>query len=168
MAGEAHVIATAAEIPARGIQMRLRYTASGFTDAELAFVARTLADRRGWKNKGFRFAFVRRPRRPVHFALLKVPGREVARRFPALSGLSVTDARARPVRVYINADNWRAPPAVFTASRHVYRQYLINHEVGHVLGYGHDALPPSPHRPCSVMYQQTRGTARCRPNPWPR
>lgn len=148
--------------------MRLRYTARGFTNAELRFIGKTLADRRGWQNKGFTFVHVQRPRARVQFVLHKVSGSAIARRFPTLAGLSVTDSRTSPVQVYINANNWVKPPRSFTASRHLYRQYLINHEVGHVLGYDHDALPSSPRHHCSVMYQQTRGTARCRPNPWPR
>jgi len=48
-----------------------------------------------------------------------------------------------------------------------YRQYLVNHEVGHVLGHRHeqcgatDSLAP-------VMVQQSGATIRCVPNGWPR
>lgn len=47
-----------------------------------------------------------------------------------------------------------------------YRQYLVNHEVGHVLGHRHeqcgatDSLAP-------VMVQQSGATIRCVPNGWP-
>lgn len=67
----------------------------------------------------------------------------------------------------LNADRW------FTGVSHipdleVYRAYLINHEVGHGLGYGHVGCPGAG-RPAPVMLQQSMSfrMGGCRPNGWP-
>lgn len=47
-----------------------------------------------------------------------------------------------------------------------YRQYLVNHEVGHVIGYHHDLCAGEGER-ATVMVQQTTTTSGCVPEPWP-
>ncbi|WP_051433212.1 DUF3152 domain-containing protein, partial [Promicromonospora kroppenstedtii] len=47
-----------------------------------------------------------------------------------------------------------------------YRQYLVNHEVGHVIGYHHD-LCRGKGRHATIMVQQTTTTSGCIPEPWP-
>ncbi|MFI8528064.1 DUF3152 domain-containing protein [Promicromonospora sukumoe] len=47
-----------------------------------------------------------------------------------------------------------------------YRQYLVNHEVGHVIGHHHDRCRGKG-KHATVMVQQTTTTSGCVPEPWP-
>jgi hypothetical protein len=72
-------------------------------------------------------------------------------------------------RVIINLDRWHASAATFHrsgVSLAVYRHYVINHEVGHQLGHGHEGCPRRG-RPAPVMVQQTLSLRGCTPYPWP-
>lgn len=72
-------------------------------------------------------------------------------------------------RVYINDDNWRnATPAwnETGAPLWLYRQYLIDHEVGHYLGADH-AECGGDGQLAPVMQQQSISLDGCEPNAWP-
>ncbi len=87
-------------------------------------------------------------------------------------------------RVTLNEARWVRGAVAYQGDDLLYRQYLVNHEVGHGIGYEH-------HEPCRengalapVMMQQSFGVANseimaldpdmeanpayvCKPNPWP-
>ena len=81
-----------------------------------------------------------------------------------LKGLSVTDSRSSPIIIDIHSGNWTNPPSKFKGSQQEYRAYLINHEMGHALGFGHTKLGKGK---CQLMAQQTKGTQGCIPNGYP-
>jgi hypothetical protein len=75
-------------------------------------------------------------------------------------GNSVTGAAV------LNFDRWVHGAADFGDDVATYRQYLVNHEVGHVLGHGHEQCP-APGAVAPVMVQQSISTDGCLPNGWP-
>lgn len=66
----------------------------------------------------------------------------------------------------INVDRWRSGADGFVGSLRSYRQYVLNHELGHGLGYGHEQCPRRGAR-APVMQQQTYATRPCVANGWP-
>lgn len=69
-------------------------------------------------------------------------------------------------RVVINLARWLTAVEHWDASLEEYREYVINHEVGHRLGEGHVVCPQAG-KPSPVMAQQTLGLHGCTPNAWP-
>lgn len=87
----------------------------------------------------------------------------------ALRGRPYTSCRS-PGKAIINLDRWRysAPPYVAAKVPLIgYRQYVINHEVGHELGHSHEGCPKRG-GPAPVMVQQTLTLRGCTPYEWPR
>jgi hypothetical protein len=69
-------------------------------------------------------------------------------------------------RVVINARRWAFGAEAFGDDVVNYRNYVVNHEVGHRLGKPH-ADCAGAGQPAPVMMQQTKGVGECRANPWP-
>ena len=68
--------------------------------------------------------------------------------------------------VVINMFRWLSGAKDFGTDLSTYRIYLINHEVGHYLGWGHSGCP-SGKALAPVMMQQSKSTNGCVPNGWP-
>jgi hypothetical protein len=132
--------------------------------AFVAEVERVLADPRSWGAGGRR-------------SFQRVPGGDVRFRV-ALASPATTDRLCAPLdtagrvscangdRAVLNAARWVAGARSYAGHLHAYRAYVVNHEVGHALGRGHQACP-GPGAPAPVMLQQTLGLDGCEQNPWP-
>lgn len=68
--------------------------------------------------------------------------------------------------VVLNAARWAGGADSWGEDVVGYRSYLVNHEVGHYLGFGHVGCPAAG-APAPVMMQQTKTVASCVPNAWP-
>ena len=86
-----------------------------------------------------------------------------------VGGRPYTSCRATG-KAIINLDRWRLSAPTYVAAKvplAVYRQYVINHEVGHELGHHHEGCPGAA-EPAPVMVQQTLKLRGCVPYAWPR
>ena len=127
------------------------------------FVAQILADDRSWKSAGFEF--VEDP--TARFSIVLAEPAEVDRLCLPLRTGGEVSCQNGPV-VAINAIRWRQAIPEWDKSLADYRTYVVNHEVGHLVGMRHPAPQcPVPGGPNSVMNQQTRGLAGCGANWWP-
>jgi hypothetical protein len=83
-----------------------------------------------------------------------------------ISGVPYTSCQAG-AQIVINSDRYMyGSPGRFTGPLGMYRSYLVNHEVGHRLGFGHVHCPGAGQL-APVMQQQTLRMEGCQPNAWP-
>jgi len=68
--------------------------------------------------------------------------------------------------IVLNFFRWQYGAVDFKNDMETYRIYLINHETGHILGWGHVGCPKEG-AIAPVMMQQSKGTDGCIPYGWP-
>ena len=68
--------------------------------------------------------------------------------------------------IIINYFRWENGAIDFGNDMRTYRLYLINHETGHILGWGHTGCPKDGAL-APVMMQQSKTTGGCTPYGWP-
>lgn len=147
------------------VGLRFESRVGDVTAVELRDEALTiLNDERGWQRAGF--TFVADDASPMRVVLAE--GSEVDQLCLPLETYSKVSCQNGPV-VALNADRWRNAVDHWDAAVADYRGYLVNHEVGHLLGQRHPKPRcPVAGRPAGVMEQQTAGLEGCVGNAWPR
>jgi hypothetical protein len=116
-----------------------------------AAVDQALADRRGWTASG-----------DVAFRRVDVAQPDVRIRLTATATARATCGFELPYDtscyidgvVYVSAPRWFRGAQSFGGDLEGYRKYVINHEIGHFLGHGHEPCPADG-APAPVMMQQT-------------
>ncbi|WP_329134680.1 DUF3152 domain-containing protein [Streptomyces sp. NBC_01476] len=68
--------------------------------------------------------------------------------------------------VVVNLKRWELGSPEFDGPIHDYRALIINHEVGHRIGHGHEGCPGRG-KLAPVMMQQIKGLDGCLANAWP-
>ncbi len=159
--------ADSAEEPGSPQSVRIRFESlvPDVSSAELqAQALAILNDPRGWVQAGF--TFVADDDGPYRVVLAEGP--TVDELCLPLMTYGTVSCQNGPV-VALNADRWRTAVDHWTLGVDVYRGYLVNHEVGHLIGQRHPTPRcPVQGRPAGVMEQQTAGLEGCIGNPWPR
>lgn len=129
-----------------------------------AAVERTLGDRRSWGRGGV-MSFQRVSSGPVAFRVVLASPRTVDRYCAPLNTNSYTSCYMGG-RSVLNQERWQRAVPWYATDLASYRIYMINHEVGHALGHGHQNCPQRGAL-APVMQQQTLGMQGCTPNAWP-
>ncbi len=128
------------------------------------FIISILNDKRGWKTVvGKEFQIVNYYDADFHIFLAN-PNTVDEMCFP-LQTNGIYSCRNGNQVIY-NYFRWLSGAKDFGIDIATYRLYLINHEVGHMLGWGHTNCP-SQNALAPLMMQQSKSTDGCIPNGWP-
>lgn len=147
------------------VKLRFESRVDDVTTEDLEGLAlEILNDARGWPRAGFSFE----SDEGSPFVVILAEGDAVDELCLPLVTHGSASCQNGPV-VALNATRWREGVTEWDAEISDYRGYLVNHEVGHLLGQRH----PTPRcviagRPAAVMEPQSAGLEGCTGNAWPR
>ncbi|MFJ2953611.1 DUF3152 domain-containing protein [Streptomyces sp. NPDC087270] len=129
-------------------------------------IAGILADSRGWENDGHD-GFQLVSSGPADF-VIKIATPDTVDKICGAAGLLTRGEVNCDVgaTVVVNLKRWMLGSPEFSGPIHDYRALIINHEVGHRIGHGHEGCP-GPGKLAPVMMQQIKGLHGCKANAWP-
>jgi hypothetical protein len=131
----------------------VKFSAEDFTRSVQIY----LADPYGWETKGYKFVYSPRGR-----VVITLSSPETLSKQGCFDGrLSCASLGGTEMR--INSARWMRGSSKSKLSLDDYRQYVISHEMGHILGFNHVKCPKKG-EPAPIMLQQTLGIGECKPN----
>ncbi|GAB3088063.1 DUF3152 domain-containing protein [Corynebacterium aquatimens] len=171
------------------IENGVNTTGYGGDEAFAAMVDAVLADPRGWTNDPrFRFEHVAPDQDPtlrIQLTSVGTTREKCGADIEIETSCRLLDQETEQDRVLINESRWVRGAVPFQGDLGQYRQYMVNHEVGHALGFADHVPCGGPNQLAPIMMQQTLSmsnaelrkfsnesvypdnTDTCRPNPWP-
>ncbi|MER7964550.1 DUF3152 domain-containing protein [Streptomyces sp. ESR1.13] len=129
-------------------------------------IAEVLADRRGWTRDGTNsFRLVSSG---SYDFVVKIATPGTVDKICGAAGLLTRGEVNCSVGtdVVVNLKRWVLGSPEFDGPIHEYRALIVNHEVGHRIGHGHETCPGAG-RPAPAMMQQIKGLKGCVANAWP-
>lgn len=120
-------------------------------------VAIYLADPDGWVSESYSFVRSRTPSVVIHLSSPTYLSKNQCHD----PSLSCAEMGGR--HMYLNSKRWVEGASASKLPLDQYRQYMVSHEMGHILGHDHVQCP-SPGAPAPIMLQQTKGIGHCVPN----
>ena len=125
---------------------------------------------RGWESLGYTFVLrgSSPPPPPPRIRIMLTPQSVLDARFPDFRHQRLSLCNMTTRDIFINEGRWHRwyDDDKSTMALRDYRFYVINHELGHALGFGH-ARCPRAGMPAPIMLQQTLGLGGCTPTRFP-
>jgi hypothetical protein len=137
--------------------VKLKYTIKDSASVEF-YVVVYLNDPSGWTKKGYSFE----PVTTNEDILIRLSSPDTVTKICGLpNNLSCAEFNGK--HIYLNSDRWFHGASKSRLSLDNYRQYMISHEVGHILGFDHQNCTCEGCK-APIMMQQTLGIGKCIPN----
>jgi hypothetical protein len=121
-----------------------------------------LADPEGWESKGYNFVRVGLRQKTPKTVVIQLSSPSTIGK-SGCENPSLSCAVMNGTELHVNAMRWMRGSKESGLPLQEYRQYVISHEMGHILGNDHVKCPGAG-QSAPIMMQQTLGIGSCVPN----